>query len=189
MKELLCRMRLFSCGSEAEKGAIGQEVTGTSRHSNGRHFDEARPKTRLVGATTEIRRSRQRRRPQRCELLHDGRRRNWGVARFAPHFLFFVGRRVSQDTNGPRSSVSRAMAARRRSIPAPVRAEVAIKSGNAAGLFAIAALMISPHRARTASLVWSHFVSTIWWLTAPWLNASSMSSSPDFNPWRESTST
>src|SRR6516165_11571860 len=73
MKELLCRMRLFSCGSEAEKGAIGQEVTGTSRHSNGRHFDESRPKTRLVRATTEIRRSRQRRRPLRCELLHDGR--------------------------------------------------------------------------------------------------------------------
>jgi hypothetical protein len=26
-------MRLFSRGSEAEEGAIGQEVTGTSKHS------------------------------------------------------------------------------------------------------------------------------------------------------------
>src|SRR6516165_3062157 len=92
MKELLCRMRLFSCGSEAEKGAIGQEVTGTSGHSDGCHFDEARPKTRLVSATTEIRRSRQRRRPQRCVLLRNGRATQeceTGVWRGSRHTFYF----------------------------------------------------------------------------------------------------
>jgi len=43
MKELLCRVRLFSRSSEGEEGAIGQEVTGTSKHSPGWFFDEARP--------------------------------------------------------------------------------------------------------------------------------------------------
>jgi hypothetical protein len=43
MKELLCRVRLFSRGNEAVKGAFGQEVTGTSKHSAGWCFDEARP--------------------------------------------------------------------------------------------------------------------------------------------------
>jgi hypothetical protein len=42
-------MRLFSRGSEAEEGAIGQEVTGTSKHSAGCLFDEARPKRDLSG--------------------------------------------------------------------------------------------------------------------------------------------
>src|SRR4029077_11089993 len=40
----------------------------------------------------------------------------------------------------PRSARSRAMAARKRSMPAPVRAEVAIRSGNAAGRLRTAAL-------------------------------------------------
>jgi hypothetical protein len=38
MKELLCRVRLFSRGNEAVKGAFGQEVTGTSKHSAGLVF-------------------------------------------------------------------------------------------------------------------------------------------------------
>jgi hypothetical protein len=54
MTELLCRIRLFSRGSEAEEGAIGQEVTGTSKHSGGYHFDEARPKRGFSGRRRKI---------------------------------------------------------------------------------------------------------------------------------------
>jgi hypothetical protein len=46
-------MRLFSRGSEAEEGAIGQEVTGTSKYSEGCLGDEARPQRDFVRATTE----------------------------------------------------------------------------------------------------------------------------------------
>jgi hypothetical protein len=47
---------LFTRGNGTEEGAIGQEVTGTSRHSAGCFFDEARPKReRFVRATTEDR--------------------------------------------------------------------------------------------------------------------------------------
>src|SRR3974377_1308696 len=46
-------MRLFSRGSEDEEGAFGQEVTGTSKHSDSYYFDEARPKRDFSGRRRE----------------------------------------------------------------------------------------------------------------------------------------
>jgi hypothetical protein len=47
-------MRLFSRGSEDEEGAFGQEVTGTSKHSDSYQFDEARPKRDFSGRRRKI---------------------------------------------------------------------------------------------------------------------------------------
>ena len=47
-------MRLFSRGSEDEEGAFGQEVTGTSKHSDSYYFDEARPKRDFSGRRRKI---------------------------------------------------------------------------------------------------------------------------------------
>jgi hypothetical protein len=49
-------MRLFSRGSEAEEGAFGQEVTGTSKHSYRCQIDEARPSAICHGETENVNR-------------------------------------------------------------------------------------------------------------------------------------
>src|SRR3984885_12261839 len=89
----------------------------------------------------------------------------------------------------PRSAKSRATAARNKSMPAPVRAEVAIRSGNAAGRFRIATLTASVRSASAASSIWSHLVNTISWLTAALLKVSRMASSGGLRPWRASART
>jgi hypothetical protein len=57
-----------------------------------------------------------------------------------------------------------------------------------AGRFRIAACTLSARSARAASLTWSHFVSTISWLTAASPSESRMAPSTSFKPCRASMS-